>query len=635
MARKLKRPKSISTRRNHALTELYGAAVTLMHADRQQEVRQLVDRMLGIDPNYAPAWDILSASLSTGENAVETELAARRALSLNSRLQSASIALGVALLKQRRFQEGALHCGKAVQEYPDSVPMWSNLAAALASLGQNANAEFCYRRVLELDPANTPARVQLANILLLLARGEEAKAELSVASEHAGPLLELRQAQIITAVPTSEDQILAERERFAREIERLSETLPSVAELPQGFVGTNFYLAYHGMNDRDLQVSWNRLLLKVCPSLDQIPPRPARSIGSGDRIRIGFVSGNLKDRHTIAKLNCGLMAMLPRDRFEVLVFDMSASADPTYLPKFADQVVSCSGLPSAAASQIAEARLDIAFFPDIGMHPLANRVAFSRLAPVQCTTWGHPVTTGLPHMDYFLSSELIEPAGAQDHYSEELVLLKSVGIYYYRPGRASTRVPSFPSDWNIYFCPQTLFKFMPSFDTIMAGILQKDPAARIVLIDNGGNYANKVGDRFSARYGSLVDRLVFLNRMSVDELLGIVQVAPVMLDTNPFGGGNTAYEAFAMGTPVVTLPADFMRGRVTGGLYKQMGIDECIVSTPDEYIDKAVRLATEPEYRKWVSESILERCPAIFEDRSAVQEIANFFEKACARAAGA
>jgi tetratricopeptide (TPR) repeat protein len=47
--------------------------------------------------------------------------------------------------------------------------------------------------------------------------------------------------------------------------------------------------------------------------------------------------------------------------------------------------------------------------------------------PVQINTWGHPDTSGLPTLDYYVSAECFEPADAQDHYSEQLVHFTSLG----------------------------------------------------------------------------------------------------------------------------------------------------------------------------------------------------------------
>ena len=71
----------------------------------------------------------------------------------------------------------------------------------------------------------------------------------------------------------------------------------------------------------------------------------------------------------------------------------------------------------------------------VGMDREAFRFACFRLAPVQCASWGHADTTGLPTIDYYLSSELLEPDGAQSHYTERLVRLRTLGTV---PGTAAS-----------------------------------------------------------------------------------------------------------------------------------------------------------------------------------------------------
>ena len=95
----------------------------------------------------------------------------------------------------------------------------------------------------------------------------------------------------------------------------------------------------------------------------------------------------------------------------------------TAIGQSAERAERLSGALDVARRQIAAAELDIVFYPDIGMEALTYFLAFARLAPVQCVTWGHPVTTGIPALDYFVSSELLEPDGAEAHYAERLVRL--------------------------------------------------------------------------------------------------------------------------------------------------------------------------------------------------------------------
>lgn len=100
-------------------------------------------------------------------------------------------------------------------------------------------------------------------------------------------------------------------------------------------------------------------------------------------------------------------------------------------------------------------------------------------------------------------------------------------------------------------------------------------------------------------------------------------MADVMLDPFPFCGGNTTYEALAVGTPVVTLPGRFLRGRLTSAMYQLMEITTPIASTTDEYVKLAVRLATDQDFGREVRRSIVETREVLFDYISNV----HFFEE--------
>jgi protein O-GlcNAc transferase len=120
-----------------------------------------------------------------------------------------------------------------------------------------------------------------------------------------------------------------------------------------------------------------------------------------------------------------------------------------------------------------------------------------------------------------------------------------------------------------------------------------------------------------------------MERLPEVEYLNLVVRCDVILDTLYYtGGANTTYDAFACGTPVVTLPTQFHRGRYTTAAYKQIDILDCIAENEEDYINIAVKLGTDPEYRKVIKDRITANCPVLFEDKAAVDELAEFFQKA-------
>jgi predicted O-linked N-acetylglucosamine transferase (SPINDLY family) len=253
---------------------------------------------------------------------------------------------------------------------------------------------------------------------------------------------------------------------------------------------------------------------------------------------------------------------------------------------------------------------------------------------VQCVSYGHPDTTGIPTIDYYVSSDMYETPGSESHYSERLFLLRDVAnlAYYYRPERPEPRKNRehfrLPADHRLYVCPQNLFKVHPDMDELFAGILRRDAQARLVMIEGRvDRWTELLRRRWAQSMSDVVDRIIFLPRMNTEDYANLIEVCDVMLDTRHFNGMISSLEAFAVGTPVVTWPGEFQRGRATQAMCRSMGLTECIAEGAHDYVDRAIRLGTDPAYRAAVKKQILERNGALFEDMAAVREFERFFRE--------
>jgi predicted O-linked N-acetylglucosamine transferase (SPINDLY family) len=287
----------------------------------------------------------------------------------------------------------------------------------------------------------------------------------------------------------------------------------------------------------------------------------------------------------------------------------------------ADEVITLPPQLDAARAALAAKEFDILYYQDVGMEPLSYCLALARLAPVQVTSFGHPDTTGIPNVDYYISSDLYEPNEAQANYSEKLVALPGVGTlaYYYTPrlpGPIPTRDEYGLGDaQHLYLCPQTLFKVQPQMDALFAAIVERDPQATLVLIDAGHRGLRPALERrFRAHSEGMADRVRFVPAMPFARYLGLVANADVILDTVHFNGYNTTLEALALGVPVVTLPRAFQRGRHGLGMYEAMGFQELVAVDEADYAAKAVRLATDPAYRAHCVERIEATRAVLFEN---------------------
>jgi predicted O-linked N-acetylglucosamine transferase (SPINDLY family) len=213
------------------------------------------------------------------------------------------------------------------------------------------------------------------------------------------------------------------------------------------------------------------------------------------------------------------------------------------------------------------------------------------------------------------------------------VKLKTLGVYYYRPqlpGPPASRSEfGLPETKHLYGCLQSLFKIHPEFDALLGGILRQDPLGEIVFLEGSHpNWSRLLMKRFSRTIPGEVDRIRFVPRQSYADYLRLNTLFDVLLDPLHYSGGNTSYEALSFGVPIVTLPSPYLRGRITDGLYRKMGLSEFIAADAEEYVDTAVRLGTDDETRRRWREEILGNADRLFEEIEAVREFELFLRTA-------
>ncbi len=302
----------------------------------------------------------------------------------------------------------------------------------------------------------------------------------------------------------------------------------------------------------------------------------------------------------------------------------------------ADEAILLSSRLAEAREEIAARELDVLLYTDIGMDPWTYFLGFARLARVQCVTLGHPVTTGIPTMDDFLSCDLLEPAGAQAHYSERLVRFTHMPHYFSRPpepDRAARRGDyPVPADAHWYVCQQTLFKIHPEFDLLAGEILRRDPRGVVIFFAaHEEHWTRLLQDRLRSSIPDVFHRIAFVPRMPYDEYLAFLRLSDVLLDTVHFCGGTTTYHALALGVPLVTLPGAFARGRGTAAVYRRIGVPDCVAADPQDYVRRAVSIASDRARRDAIGAAFRERIGVLFSNAAAAAEIEAFFLDAACR----
>jgi predicted O-linked N-acetylglucosamine transferase (SPINDLY family) len=246
----------------------------------------------------------------------------------------------------------------------------------------------------------------------------------------------------------------------------------------------------------------------------------------------------------------------------------------------------------------------------------------------------------LPTLDYYLSAELFEPPGAQEHYTERLVPLPNLGCFL-----ARTPVVPVTPDYSrlgldersaILVCAGTPFKYSPRHDWVLPAIARELERCQFVFFTyRVHQLSEKLRDRLRGafeRSGLDFDRHVrFIPWQPRPEFYGLMMRADVYLDTIGFSGFNTAMQAAECGLPIVTREGRFMRGRLASGILKRMGLPELIAASESEYVSLAVKLAREGEYRARIGTRMEASREVLYDDHAPIRALEAFLSSVIGR----
>ena len=378
-----------------------------------------------------------------------------------------------------------------------------------------------------------------------------------------------------------------------------------------------------------------------------------------DKIKICFISDSFNTDTSVLRDRISIIGKLDRTKYDVYfasfipfenIYGIIAK---TFMNKIKSNYIYLgskvntnynSSHPSSlltSAREILETyNFNYIVYPDLGMKLLPTLLAYSRIALKQITTWGHSVTSGIDTIDYYISSNYFElPIElSQKHYSEKLILLKSLGTFYISPHKLFITKDNkhkqltkgelgFKDITNIYCCLQTFYKINKQFEQCLLRILQLDPNA-CILLSNTFPYCKSHLKRIkNIMTEAQIKRLKWYPSLEKAEFLNLVKISNVCLDPFPFGGCNTSYDAFDYNIPVITMPNQYLYNRFTLGLYTKMNLSdcECIVNNIEEYANIATQICLNIKLQHKINRNIEMNKHLIFQDMDSINDWNNLF----------
>jgi predicted O-linked N-acetylglucosamine transferase (SPINDLY family) len=644
------------------------------------EAERLYSEILKLQPDQIDALNNRGAALSSLGRDEEALASFRQALRVKPDHVEAQYNCGSSLRNLGRYQEALASFERALTLRPDYVKAHNNRGAVLEALNRLEPALAAYERALALDPDFAEAHGNRIRVLCLLERpddalasfdrrlardpndaqsyfergrvyldlnrNDEAVADFQKALALEPDFAEARFAECFAQLPilyADEAEIARRREAYAQKLRALCDDVAAgrvAGDLIKALaVKQPFLLAYQGRNDRALQQLYGELVCRIVHArygdASALPP-PAPH----EPIRIGIVSSFFY-LHSNWKMPIkGWVAELDRKRFKVFGYHLGARRDAeteraaSLCDRFVHRIMDVAGWRREILSDAPH----VLIYPGLFMDTETFQLAAQRLAPVQCNSWGHPDTSGLPTLDYFLSGDLMEPPDGEDHYSEKLARLPNLSIYCEPIDGAAPELTrgelGLRPDATVFWCGQSLYKYLPQYDEVFARIAKQSGNCQFVFVRHSNAppvnalFLERLERGFAARGLKASNHCVFLRRMSQSRFISAMGLADVFLDSIGWSGCNSTLESLAHNLPIVTLPGPLMRGRHSAAILQMMEIRETIASSTDDYVAIAARLAADGEERRALSRRIADNKHRLYRDRTCIAALEDFLERA-------
>jgi len=523
------------------------------HAQAERLLRQALDRK----PQFADALLLLAAVLEARGDAAGAEQSLRAALAVEPRHALASLHVGRLAHARGDFAQAEPLLRGALQSRPDLAEAHCLHGEVLLKLGRPQEAEIALRCSLELDPGQPGAWHTLGCLLRTVSRIRESLDAFAEARRLEPGRLDLEPMELLSL--TLFDEITAEK-LFERH--------------------------------RDYGA---RLEASVVPRF-----RPWRNTRDPERrLRVGFVSCDF-NRHPVAWFCLPLFEHLDRVRCEVFCYATGRQADDVTarVCAVADAWREAADLSDA---QLADAIHDdgVDVLVDLTGHAGVARLGVfaQQPAPVQVSWLGYLNTTGLTRIQYRVTDARSDPPETGQRQHTETLAYLPHSLWCYRPWHTVAHAPEAPCKRNS-FVTFGSFNHAPKLSAtvrrLWADILRRMPQSRLLLLGvPEGRLRDDLMREFTAA-GIAASRLKILPRVAPDAYVQQFDEVDMALDTTPYGGGTTTFDALWMGVPVLTLAGDRPASRSAASILGALGMQDWIAASADDYVRLALARAADP-----------------------------------------
>ena len=540
--------------------------------------------------------------------------------------------LGIISFQLKDYKKSSELIAQAIKVNPNDAEVYNNMAIVSKKLNQLDVAYNNYCNAIKLKPDYAEAHNSCGVILKELKKHEDAIKSFNLA---------IKFNKNYAEAYYNLGHIFFERKKYNEALENFYESYkinPKLDYLLSSIIITKHSICEWSSFDKDLLDLENNILnekKRINPFLTlSFYESPQLQKTSGEifvkneysdknnqnhkfdnqtkqKIRIAYYSADFRN-HPMSYLLANLYELHDKNKFEVIGISFGPDKDDEMRKRVSSAFYEFYDVRSKTEEEIVkfsrELKIDIAI--DLMCFTKYHRfgIFVQRCAPIQVNYLGYPGTSGTNYLDYIIADKVLIPKDNQKYYSEKIVYLPDT----YQANDSTKKISDkiftreelgLPKDGFVFCCFNNNYKITPQVFDIWMRLLKRVKNSVLWILSEDVNISKNLKKEATLR-GVDFNRIVFAEKIKMNEHLARQKVADLFIDTFPYTAHTTASDALWVGLPVLTRIGKSFASRVSASLLNAVGLQELITYSEKEYENLSIELATNPTRLKEIKSKL-------------------------------
>ena len=552
-----------------------------------EQALENLKKVTELHPHYADGFNNLGAALKDQGELEKAIEAYKKAISIEPNYPEAFNNMGNVLKDQGKLDEAIESYNKALSINPDYAEAYNNMGNALKDQGEIDEAIEAYNKALTLKPDYAEAYNNIGNSLKNQGKLDEAIEAYNKALSIKPDYEATRAEKLYQQAHVCDWKSIEEERKLIPELGTTKNSINPFSMLSLEDAPERHYL---------------RSKVYAEAQYPQKPiPLPAKPSKRPECIRIGYFSTDFK-RHPVAYLIAKVIEQHNRDKFQIFGYSLMNNKEDELqqrLTKSFDIFKDVSAISDKEVALLSrQDNIDIAI--DLNGYTQNSRsgIFAYRAAPIQINYLGYPSTMGIKFIDYIIADQNLIPLESQKFFSEKPIYLPNT----YMPTDNTRKFSQYPisrneiglpNDGFVFCCFNNNYKMTSAEFNIWMRLLHKIKGS-VLWLRRSNMMSDKNIIKEAQKRNVDPSRIIFADKVPMDEHLARLKLADLFIDTFSFNGHTTTTEALWAGLPVVTKQGKGFASRVAASLIKAIGLPELITNSEKDYEALILDLATNP-----------------------------------------